>query len=155
MRIDGVVDCLSCLQGHTSHTAGTMHLIYVKQSAPLRGRPLGHGPDCAPAAISGDPCCSHYLIRRPRRHLGGVGKTSFHGSDVSLPASIPLPPSYALIKINGAPISPFLLQRSAAARMRRFSLGENCRRFAVAAASGLGGGAMEDASVPWNPIRAP
>ena len=46
---------------------------------------------------------------------------------------------------NSAPISPFLLQRSAAARMRRLSLGENCRRFAVAATSGLGGGAIEAA----------
>ena len=47
---------------------------------------------------------------------------------------------------NNAPISPFLLQRSAATRMRRLSIGENGRRLAVAATSGSGGGAMDDAS---------
>src|SRR5713226_7733976 len=45
---------------------------------------------------------------------------------------------------NSAPISPTLVQRSEASRMRCFSRLPNWRRLAVAATSGSGAGMMEE-----------
>jgi len=45
---------------------------------------------------------------------------------------------------NSAPISPTLVQRSEASRMRCFSPLENWRRLAMAATSGSGAGMMEE-----------
>lgn len=47
---------------------------------------------------------------------------------------------------NSAPISPGSVHRSAAARIRRFVLAENCRRWATAATSGSAGTALEETS---------
>src|SRR5277367_4209054 len=54
---------------------------------------------------------------------------------------------------SSAPICPGSLHRSASARMRRFSLAENCRRRAIATTSGCAGAEREAASALA--LRAP